>query len=96
MKSRIASALAVLACLGALAACSGKSPSASDTGVPAGATATSTAANPAEADPAAADPSGSAGSSQPGDDLSSIDQQLSDVDGAISSAEPTHTADDNG
>ena len=32
----------------------------------------------------------------PDGDLSSLDQQLSDINGALSSAEPTQTAGDNG
>ena len=92
MKSRIASALAVLACVGALAACSGKGSS----GV--GVTATSTSTAPGA--PGASNGSGvgrtdSQGVADPDGDLTSIDQQLSDIDGALSSAEPTQTASDN-
>ncbi|NUP47520.1 MAG: hypothetical protein HOW97_09430, partial [Catenulispora sp.] len=36
------------------------------------------------------------GAADPDGELSSLDQQLSDIDGALNSAEPTHTADDNG
>ncbi|MEZ0106482.1 hypothetical protein ABH920_000463 [Catenulispora sp. EB89] len=92
MKSRIASALVVVACVGALTACSGKSPS----GV--GVTATTTTAPgvpgaSSESSVGRTDSQGVAG--DPDGDLSSIDQQLSDINGALSSAEPTQTAGDN-
>ncbi|MEY9892277.1 hypothetical protein ABIA35_000333 [Catenulispora sp. MAP12-49] len=102
MKSRIASALAVLACVGALAACSGKGSAGTGGSAPAGAgvTATSTAPGGAAAGASSAGTVGSTDShgvaDDPDGDLNSLDQQLSDIDGALSSAEPTQTAGDNG
>ena len=108
MKSRIASALAVLACVAALAACERKGSSGSGvtppTGAgvnssstaPAGATGTTGAGSVAGTAPSTDAHGAHSGSAVPDGDLSSLDQQLSYVDGALSSAEPTHTADDNG
>ena len=105
MKSRIASALAVLACVGALAACSGKGSAGTGGSAPAGAGVTATSSAPGGA---AAGPAGGASSAgrtdtdsqsvagDPDGDLNSLDQQLSDINGALSSAEPTQTAGDNG
>lgn len=103
MKSRIASALAVLACVGALAACSGRGSAGTGGTAPAGAgvTATSTATSTAPGAPGASSQS-SAGrtdsqgaADDPDGDLTSLDQELSDINGALSSAEPTQTAGDN-
>jgi hypothetical protein len=99
MKSRIASALAVLACVGALAACSGKGSAGSGGTAPAGAgvTATSTAPGGAAGGASSVGRTDSHGVvDEPDGDMSSLDQQLSDIDGALSSAEPTETAGDNG
>jgi hypothetical protein len=100
MKSRIASALAVLAIVGALAACSGKGSAGPGGTAPAGAgmTATSTASSTASSTatssaPGSTDSHGVA--ADPDGDLNSLDQQLSDINGALSSAEPTQTAGDN-
>ncbi|MEY9859837.1 hypothetical protein ABH935_005471 [Catenulispora sp. GAS73] len=99
MKSRIASALAVLACVGALAACSGKGSAGTGGTAPAGAGVTATTTAPgasgasSESSVGRTDSQGVAG--DPDGDLSSIDQQLSDINGALSSAEPTQTAGDN-
>jgi ABC-type glycerol-3-phosphate transport system substrate-binding protein len=90
MKSRIASALAVLACVGALAACSGK-------GSAAATPTTTTSSVPASTGSSAPGSTDSHGVTEdPDGDLTSLDQQLSDIDGALSSAEPTQTAGDNG
>lgn len=101
MTSRIASALAVLACVGALAACSGKGSVGTGSTVPAGAGVT--AASTASGTPGAVTGASGVGrtpspgaANEPDGDLSSIDQQLSDIDGALSSAEPSQTAGDSG
>ena len=99
MKSRIASLLAIAACVGALAACSGKGSAGLGGTAPAGAagTATSTAPGGAAGGASSAGRTDSHGVvAGPGGDISSIDQQLSDIDGALTSAEPTETAGDAG
>jgi hypothetical protein len=99
MKSRIVSVLAVLACVGALAACSGKGSAGTGGSAPAGAGVTATSTAPGAAGSSASGVGRTDSQSvanTPDGDLSSLDQQLSDIDGAISSAEPTETAGDNG
>lgn len=100
MKSRIASALAVLACVGALTACSGKGSAGTGGTAPAGAGVTATSSAPGAPGASSGNSVGRTDSQgvadDPDGDLSSIDQQLSDVNGALSSAEPTETAGDNG
>ena len=105
MKSRIVSALAVLAllaCGGALTACSGRGSAGAGGTAPVGAGATTTAVtSTAPGAPAASSGSGvgrtdSQGvADDPDGDLTSLDQQLSDINGALSSAQPTQTAGDN-
>jgi hypothetical protein len=99
MTSRIASALAVLACVGALAACSGKSSSGTGGTAPAGAGVTATSPAPGASGASSASSVGRTDSqgvaNDPDGDLTSIDQQLSDINGALSSAEPTQTAADS-
>src|SRR5258708_2060985 len=99
MKSRIASALAVLACAAALTGCSGKGSSGTGGTAPAGAGVAATPSAP-RASGSSASGAGRTDSqsvaNNPDGDLSSLDQQLSDIGGAISSAEPTQTAGDNG
>jgi hypothetical protein len=99
MKSRIASALAVLACVGALAACSGKGSSGTGGTAPAGVGVTATSTAPAASGASSASGVGRTDSQavagDPDGDLTSLDQQLSDINGALSSAEPTQTASDN-
>ena len=98
MKSRIASVLAVLVCAGALTACSGKGSTGGTAPAGAGVTTTSTSTPGA---PAASSASSVGSTDSPGaaddpdGDLNSLDQQLSDINGALSSAEPTQTAGDN-
>ncbi len=95
MKTRILSALAVLACVTALSACAGgkhAAPASSGTG-PIAAVVTSGPAGVAGApQPSASPDAGNAPAAAPGTsadpdgDLSSIDQQLSAIDGALGSA----------
>jgi hypothetical protein len=91
MKTRILSALAVLACVTALSACaSGKHASPADTGTgPAAAAVTTQPAAPGAPRPSgssAGSVAGSVVSENPDTGLSSIDQQLSDLDSALGSA----------
>lgn len=95
MKSRIASALAIAACVGALAACSGKGSAGSGGTAPAGAGVTATSPAPGGASSVGRTDSHSVVAGPDGD-ISSIDQQLSDIDGALRSAEPTEAAGDDG
>ena len=92
MKSRIASALAVLACVGALSACGGRHHAGRDAGTT-GTTAVQPAAG-SSADPGAPQPSAGSGDpaasdsvSDPDGALSSLDGQLSDLDNALKSAD---------
>lgn len=107
MKSRIASALAVLACIGMLSACSGKHHAGRDAG-----TTGTGAVQPVATSAAAPQPSAATGAtaadggadagasdavSDPDAALSSVDQQLSDLDGALKSADDQPSSDgDNG
>jgi hypothetical protein len=94
MKTAIASALAALVCVTAVSACSGGGkqahPSPAGVGVSTAPAAAGQAAPGAPSGaPDAGTLAGSSASADPDPELSSINQQLSGVDGALSSAEQT-------
>ena len=90
MKTRILSALAVLACVTALSACgSGKHAGPADTGTgPAAAVTTQPGAPgaPQSSGSSVGSVASSGASENPDSDLSSLDKQLSDLDSALGSA----------
>ncbi|MBS2537571.1 hypothetical protein KGQ20_32950 [Catenulispora sp. NF23] len=96
MKSRIVSALAVLACAGALTACSGKGSAGTGGTTPAGAGVTATPTSGAAGASGVGRTDSQGVPDDPDGDLFSLDQQLSDINGALSSAESTETAGDGG